>query len=128
MYESHGLRFEVRRPTETEAQFRYRINQHVRDEEEGIAVGGTDTDWALGKKLRHLGSLHSDTWRGTAAELAQRGMLAVYPSLGWWKSRKKLERYNKQARYALLISIKAPEVDIDLYTAIQNQIVVPVVA
>lgn len=126
MYESHGLRFEVRRPTESEAQFRYRINQHVRDGEEGTAVGGVDTDWLLGKKLRHLGSLHCDTWRGTAAELAQRGMLAVYPSLGWWKSRKKLERYNKQARYSLLISIKAPEVDVDLYNAIQNQIVIPV--
>jgi subtilase family protein len=128
MYESHGLRFEVRRPTETEAQFRYRINQNVRDGEEGTAVGGADTDWLLGKKLRHLGSLHCDTWRGTAVELAQRGILAVYPSLGWWKSRKKLERYNKQARYALLISIKAPEVDVDLYNAIQNQIAIPVEA
>ncbi len=75
MYESHGLRFEVRRPTETEAQFRFRINQHVRDEEEGSTVGGTDADWELGKKLRHLGSLHTDTWRGTAADLAQRGVL-----------------------------------------------------
>lgn len=127
MYESHGLRFEVRRPIETEAQFRYRINQHVRDGEEGTTVGGADTDWELGKKLRHLGSLHRDTWRGTAADLAQRGMIAVYPSLGWWKSRKKLERYNKQARYALLISIHVPEVNVDLYNAIQNQIVIPVV-
>ncbi len=126
MYESHGLRFDVRRPLESENQFRSRINQHVRDAEEGEAAGGNDPDWDLGTKLRHLGSLHCDTWRGPAVELAQRGMLAVYPALGWWKSRTKLERYNKQARYALLISIKAPTLDVDLYNAIQTKIEVPV--
>lgn len=122
-YESHGLRFEVKRPTEPIDVFRARINQRVRDEEEGsYKGGGSDPDWRLGPNLRHLGSLHSDTWSGTAADLAQRGVIAVYPVTGWWKTRKKLDKYNKRARYSLIVSIKTPETDINLYNTIENLI------
>jgi len=125
LYESHGLRFDVKRPLEKLDDFRNRINKRVRDEEEGsYAGGGSDPDWRLGPKLRHLGSLHSDIWSGTAAALAQRGVLAVYPVAGWWKTRKILERYNNKARYALVISILTPETDIDLYNAIENLIAI----
>jgi len=126
-YESHGLRFDVQRPYESEAVFRSRINAAARDEEEGtLHLGGDDPKWLIGKQNRHKGSLHSDIWRGSAADLASRGVLAVYPALGWWKTRQKLERYNNKARYALIISIHAPEIDVDIYTAIANQIAVPV--
>ncbi|MFK5981085.1 MAG: S8 family peptidase [Rhizobiaceae bacterium] len=126
-YESHGLRFDVKRPLESDADFRARINAVARDAEEGINVGGNDTDWLIGKQNRHKGSLHSDIWRGSAADLASRGVLAIYPTVGWWKTRVKLERYNKVARYALVISIHAPEVEVDLYNAVANQIATPVV-
>ena len=122
-YESHGLRFEVKRPEEPIDDFRKRINQRVRDEEEGgYAGGGSDPGWSLGTNLRHLGSLHSDTWTGTAAALAARGVLAVFPVTGWWKTRKKQERYDKTARYALIISIRTPETDVDLYNVVENLI------
>lgn len=123
-YESHGLRFEVKRPTEDETSFRMRINKRARDEEEGSyeGKGGSDPAWRLGTKLRHLGSIHSDTWIGMAADLAERGILAIYPALGWWKTAVKLERYNNQARYALVVSIKAPEATADLYNEIANKI------
>lgn len=125
-YESHGLRFEVKRPTEDETTFRMRINKRARDEEEGAYEGGgSDSAWRLGTKLRHLGSIHSDTWIGNAAELAERGILAIYPALGWWKTAKKLERYNNYARYALLVSIKAPEANVDLYNEIALTITTP---
>ncbi|MDD5277880.1 MAG: S8 family peptidase [Methylovulum sp.] len=125
LYESHGLRFDVKRPLEKLDDFRNRINKRVRDEEEGsYAGGGSDPDWRLGPKLRHLGSLHSDIWSGTAADLAERGVLAIYPVAGWWKTRKILERYNNKARYALVISILTPETDIDLYNAIENLIAI----
>lgn len=125
-YESHGLRFDVKRPLESEDDFRSRINAAARDEEEGTYGGGDDSGWLIGIKKRHKGSLHSDIWRGSAADLASRGVLAVYPALGWWKTRPRLERYNRTARYALIISIRAPEVDVDLYTAVANQLVVEV--
>ena len=66
------------------------------------------------------------TERGTAAALASRGAIAVYPTAGWWKTRHALERYDKAARYALVVSIKAPEVDVDLCTEVANRIAVGV--
>lgn len=125
-YESHGLRFDVKRPTESEDTFRARINAAARDEEDQITSNDTDSSWIIGKKNRHKGSLHSDIWVGSAVELASRGVLAVYPSLGWWKTRPTLERYGQQVRYSLIISISAPDVDVDLYTPIEAQISIPI--
>lgn len=121
-YESHGLRFDVKRPTEDLARFRARINAAALDDDNGIANRDTDPAWTLGKQKRHRGSVHQDTWKGTAAELASRGYLAVYPSLGWWKTRGALERYDTPARYSLIISIRAPEVDADIYSVVAAQI------
>jgi hypothetical protein len=125
-YESHWLRFDVKRPYESEDDFRSRINAAARDEGEGTFARGDDPGWLIGKQNRHKGSLHSDIWQGSAADLASRGTLAVYPALGWWKTRLRLERYDKVSRYTLIVSIRAPEIDVDLYTAIANQIAVPV--
>jgi hypothetical protein len=126
-YESHGLRFDVKRPLESEADFRARINAAARDNEGRVTRSDNDPDWVVGKKNRHKGSLHSDIWKGTAAALASRGVIAVYPSSGWWKTRQALECYDHNARYSLIISISTPGVDVDLYTAIATQISVPVV-
>lgn len=123
-YESHGLRFDVRRPYESEEDFRARINAAARDEEEGSRSRGEDPGWLIGPQNRHKGALHSDIWRGNAADLASRGTLAVYPALGWWKTRMRLERYGMAARYALVVSIRVPEIEVELYNAIANQITV----
>ena len=125
-YESHGLRFEVKRPVESIDNFRARINAAARNEEEGTRMSGDDSNWLIGKQNRHKGSIHSDVWRGSAADLASRGVIAIYPALGWWKTRKRFEGYNKSVRYSLIVSIRAPETHIDLYAAIRNQIIAPV--
>jgi hypothetical protein len=124
-YASHGLRFAVRRPVETVEQFHQRINQYARDEEYQRQTP-QDSNWLLGEKLRNYGSIHSDTWRGTAVELAARQHIAVYPILGWWKERPNLERWGKQARYALIVSIRTPGVETDIYTPVANMIGVSV--
>ena len=122
-YESHGLRFDVKRAAESLPAFHARINAAARDEEEGTHRSQSDgPEWTIGIKKRHKGSLHSDIWKGSAADLASRGVLAVYPAVGWWKDRTRLQRYNKAARYALVVSIHAPEVESDLYTEVANQI------
>jgi hypothetical protein len=121
-YESHGLRFEVKRPQESLDGFRHRINVAARDEETGSRRSGTDPGWLIGTQVRHRGSLHSDVWQGTAADLASRGALAIYPVTGWWKTRPALERYDQAARYSLIVSIRAPEVEVDLYNEIANLI------
>ena len=122
-YASHGLRFDVRRPLESLAEFKQRINQKARDEEHAYKGAKPDSgEWVLGEKLRSQGSVHSDTWIGQAAELAERGYIAVYPVVGWWKERANMERWGKSARYSLIVSIKTPSVSTDIYTTVENKI------
>ena len=125
-YESHGLRFDVKRPYESVYEFRRRINAAARNAERRDPQPGDDDQWLVGTQARHRGSLHSDIWRGSAADLASRGFIAVYPALGWWKTPTALERYTRDARYALVISIRAPAVDVDLYTEVANRVAAPV--
>lgn len=125
-YASHGLRFDIKRPLENFESFQQRINQQARDEEYNRSATPDSGNWTLGERLRSLGSIHSDTWQGTAAELADRGHVAVYPVLGWWKERPNMQRWGKQARYALVITIKTPDVETDIYTPIASQIAVPI--
>ena len=125
-YESHGLRFDVKRPRESVADFRSRINIAARNEEQGINTTDADPSWLIGPRQRHKGSVHSDIWTGTAADLASRGYVAVYPTSGWWKTRPSLEQYDQSARYALIVSIGAPETDVDLYNAVKARIGTPV--
>ena len=125
-YESHGLRFDVKRPQESVDGFKRRINMYARDNGNFTGGAGSDSNWLIGRNHRHKGSLHSDIWRGTAADLASRGCIGVYPMTGWWKTRTKLEKYNSKARYCLLVSIHAPEVSVDLYGAVANEIATPV--
>jgi len=121
-YQSHGLRFAVKRPLESPSAFIKRINKQARAEEEGTTTTVSDSDWLFGTQNRHKGSIHKDVWKGKAADLAERGQIAVYPAMGWWRTRTKLGCYDKEARYALVVSIATPGVDIDIYTPISNTI------
>lgn len=121
-YASHGLRFEVKKPLESYDAFRKRINKAAREEEEKKTTRSESDNWFLGPKLRNRGSIHSDTWHGTAANLAQRGAIAVYPVGGWWKEKLHLDRWNQSARYSLIVSVRVPEVEVDIYTPVSNLI------
>lgn len=127
-YASHGLRFAVKRSLESLPQFRQRINKAAEAEDAGSigsAAGGDD--WLLGP-IRDRGSVHSDVWRGTAAALADRDAIGVFPVSGWWKEKPALKRWDRSARYALLVTIRAPGAQVDIYTAIANQLSVPISA
>lgn len=126
-YPSHRLRFKVRHHQESEENFLARINAAATMEDNGQHINHQDPEWWLGEQQRHKGSLHQDVWAGTAAELASRGYLAVYPAMGWWRTRPKLERYNLPAHYSLIVSIRTPQTDIDLYSAVAAKIQIPVV-
>ena len=119
-YASYGLRFDVKRPEETISAFRQRINQAATEEEEGLSTRTSDQNWFLGANLRKQGSIHSDVWTGSAADLAARGMLGICPVGGWWKEKK--ERCDQVARYSLIVTIQVPEVDVDIYTPVSNLI------
>lgn len=121
-YPSHRLKFDVQRPLESTDDFVVRVNAAVQREDEGDAVNPSDSNWLLGKQQRHRGSLHQDVWKGSAAELASRGFIAVYPSAGWWRTRPALERYSLPARYSLVVSIQTQQTDVDLYAAVAQKI------
>jgi hypothetical protein len=133
-YQSHGLRFAVKAASESNNEFNQRINRIDRDEaiEAGLPVEPMpDPDsqsWVFGRNVRSRGSLHSDTWIGTAAELASKSHLAVFPVGGWWKDWGPANRFDETIRYALVVSLEVAEsVQIDLYTPIEAKIRVPVV-
>ena len=63
---------------------------------------------------------------GTAAELSTCNFIGVSPVIGWWKERTHLKKWNKKARYSLIISIETPEVEVDLYTPIANKLKIPI--
>lgn len=123
-YQSHGLRFNMKRPLESQDEFRVRINKAAREEDEVVNAVAQSGEWMIGEKLRNAGSIHKDIWMGT--ELASMNSIAVYPVNGWWRFRKKANRYNQQVRYSLLISIESESIEIDLYTPVQNLITVTV--
>jgi hypothetical protein len=125
-YPSHTLRFAVKRALESVDAFRTRINAAVVAEEEGLApINAGPDNWYLGR-IRNVGSIHSDYWRGTAAELAQRSAVGVYPIGGWWKENPAHERYDRNIRYALIVSIRAVNGATDIYTPVRIQITAPI--
>ena len=117
-YASHNLRFAVKRSLETLQDFRQRINRAAQDEEDAVAVPGGADDWIVGP-IRDRGSIHSDIWRGTAAALAERDAIGVFPISGWWKEKPSLQRWDRSARYALLVSIKAHDAEVEISTRLQ---------
>lgn len=124
-YQSHGLRFDVKRPLETDNKFHKRISKAAREDDEKVDSERDNRHWEIGPQQRGKGSIHSDTWTGPAVDLARGGMLAVFPIMGWWRERKHLGCWNRQARYALIVSIETPETDV--YTPIATQITTPTV-
>lgn len=122
-YASHALRFNVKSPRESTDEFQKRINAAVRSEEEGHpGTQSASEHWLIGSNGRDKGSIHSDIWEGTSAELAESGVIAIYPVIGWWRERSYLDRWNRKSRYSLVVSITTPEEEIDIYTPVANQI------
>jgi hypothetical protein len=122
-YASHGLRFDVRRPTESTDDFRKRINQLALAEDEQRPTTDSDAQqWCFGPDLRSAGSLHTDVWTGTAADLAQRGVIAVYPVSGWWKDRPDRDRSGDGARYSLIVSVETPGQEVDIWTPVAAEV------
>lgn len=122
-YASFGLRFGLNSQGETEEVFRKRLNKAARDEGEGKP----DTDsgskrWDIGVNHRDTGSVHSDIWNGTAADIASCNLIGVYPVIGWWRERAWLGRWDRRARYSLIVSLHTPDESIDIYTPVAIQL------
>ena len=102
------------------------MNKAARDEEERATTSGDSTRWRIGSQDRNLGSLHSDIWEGTAADIASCSFIGIYPTIGWWRERPHLGKYDHRVRYSLIVSLETPEIDVDIYTPVSTMIRVPV--
>jgi len=123
-YASHQFRFAIKRPEESPKAFRARINKVAAEEEGELGTNGKDEGWTLGR-IRDRGSIHSDSWRGTAVDLASRGVIAVYPVGGWWKTNPRHQRHDRACRYSLIVSLRVPS-GVDIYTPVCSQIAVAI--
>jgi hypothetical protein len=121
-YPSFLLRFKLNGPGESEDEFVRRINEAAREEEGHPRTKGPTDHWVIGEQSRNVGSIHSDIWRGTAADLAQSNLIAVWPATGWWKERHHLGKWGKACRYALVVSIHTPEETVDIYTPVATAV------
>ena len=125
-YASHMLRFEINSPGETKDELIRRINKKARDAENGKPdTKSAANHWVIGQ-ARDKGSIHSDIWKGTAAELSDSNKIVIYPGIGWWRERSRLGKCNKKTRYSLVVSISTPSEDVDIYTPVLAQVEVPV--
>ena len=127
-YASHQLRFDLREPDEANDDFRKRINQKAKAEVEDRPTRSGEPDgWYVGSETRNRGSLHTDIWEGTAADLAARGLIAIYPVTGWWKELQARDQSQLGARYALLIPIETPVEEVDIWMPVAIEAGIPIV-
>ena len=126
-YASFGLRFGLNSQGETENDFMKRLNKAARDEGEGRPDTDSGSErWLIGSNSRDTGSIHSDIWKGTAADIASCNLIGVYPVIGWWRERAWLGRWDRMARYSLIVSLHTPDESIDIYTPVAVQLGIPV--
>ena len=126
-YASFGLRFGLNSQGETEEDFMKRLNKGARDEgEEKPDTDSGSERWLIGSNSRDTGSVHSDIWKGTAADVASCNLIGVYPVIGWWRERAWLGRWNRRARYSLIVSLQTQDENIDIYTPVAVQLGIPV--
>jgi hypothetical protein len=112
---------------EPEGDFIKRLNKAARDEGEGRPDTNSGSErWLIGSNSRDTGSVHSDIWKGTAADIATCNLIGVYPVIGWWRERAWLSRWDRKARYSLIVSLYTPDENIDIYTPVAVQLGIPV--
>ena len=125
-YAGCNLRFLVQTATEKSVDnFIARVSNAISDDERDSYEKPDDTTdgWTLGDDLRCRGSIHSDTWVGTSAQLAEMEHLIIFPVNGWWRLRAQHKKYNNRIRYALVVSLETTGLDLDIFTPINAEVV-----
>jgi subtilisin family serine protease len=125
-YASHGLRFDVIRPTESLEQFKQHISREFwggssndpNEKQRPAKRHSENRGWVMGEYAQTHGSIHSDWWHGSASQLASSQFIAVFPVTGWWRERPQHGCYQKTARYSLIATIKTAKTEIELYNAV----------
>ncbi|MBB3464544.1 S8 family peptidase [Rhizobium sp. BK377] len=117
-YQSFGLRFDLQRRGELAERFKQRVNAAEREDGARAPSHPDDARWMFGPGSISAGSLHCDVWSGPAIELLSRELLCVKPVVGWWRNRAAKAVVNRKTRYSLVVTLKAPGVEVDLYSGV----------
>ena len=107
---------------ESREELLVRLNKAARTDGQKPDTASDSDRWTIGSNARDRGSIHSDVWHGTAAEIAGSNLIGVFPVIGWWRERHHLGRWNKTTRYSLVVSLHTPEQDVDIYTPVATQV------
>lgn len=121
-YPSCQLRFSLNKLNESVEDLEKRLSKASREDDEDISGGADGHDWMIGFQGRTRGSVHSDSWTSTAANIASTNLVGVFPASGWWKTRKSAKCWERQVRYSLIVSLETPQQEIDIYTPVAIQI------
>ncbi len=121
-YQSYGLRFDLKRPLESQEEFLQRVNTLEREHPRAaVPKAKSDSGWLFGSKSISAGSLHCDVWEGTAASLVQRDLICIKPVAGWWRDRAKTAFVEAEGRYALVTTLETAT-ETNIYTPIEQVI------
>ena len=88
---------------------------------------GSSHRWLIGENGRDKGSIHSDIWLGSAADIANCNLIGIHPVGGWWKDRLGQHQWDRTVRYSLIVSLETPTEDVDIYTPVAIKINTPVI-
>ena len=122
-YQSFGLRFDLKRRSETVINFAKRLNKNAWEQPKDRPSTDPDGDrWLFGAQSMSAGSLHSDEWTGPAVNLLSRNIICIKPVGGWWKERAKADVRGQKARYSLVLSLRSEDSEIDLYTPVSTMV------
>ncbi len=109
-YASCLLRFRPKHRDMSLEKFRARLDA----EEKSSGDRFSDPGWAVGGTRRgKAGSLVQDVWKGSAAQLAEMGHIAVIPAKGWWAYRHFRPGHElhgchlRRVHYSLIISLES---------------------
>lgn len=129
-YPGCQLRFKTSSPLQRIDDFKKQISsikEGSAGEQGETPVQGSLDGWQLGPNNIFKGSIHSDWWVGTAAKLLDMKYVAIYPEVGWWKTRLREKKGNDKIKYSLIVSLEPMQnIDVDLYSEIKQQVSVVV--
>lgn len=121
-YHSHELDFKLIKSGESLNEFKRRISSAAEGVDEDEKPNLKSEDWTIRERIRSKGSIKKDFLETSGAELSDRYYLAVYPKNGWYRTRKKLNKFDSSVRYSLIVTVETIESNVDIYTPVENLI------
>jgi len=116
-YQSHGLRFDHQRKNESVSGSTARKPSERNIPRQRPAASEPQTALDAWRRQHIAGSLHCDVWTGPAIELLNRDTLCVKPINGCGVTGS-TDICNRKSRYALIVTLKARNADLDIYTPV----------